>query len=132
MALDRLLGDRGQADLGEKVWFGVLLAIGVAICTPKLLTPPGADKTGYREAARWLQKNTGVEAVVAVPDERISFYAERRGRFYQEHADPRKADYVVIVAGDEGPRHVPEGWSQRYSCWINKRRREKLVIYSIP
>lgn len=132
MALDRLLGDRGQADLGERVWFGALLAVGVAICIPKLLTPLGAGKPGYREAARWLQNNTPVEAIVAVSDERITFYAERQSRFYQEHADPRKADYVVIIASDASPRRIPEGWSQRHSCRINKRRREKLVIYRIP
>lgn len=131
-AADCVFGDRGRADLGDRVWFYVLLAIGVAICVPKLLTPMGADKKGYRDAAAWLRDNTAVDVVVAVPDRRISFYAEREGRFYQEHADPRQADYIVAVVTEGSPGGHPEGWSEEYSCWADAKRSKRLTVYRTP
>jgi len=132
MALDGVLGDRGRPEWGEKVWFYVLVAVGVAICTPKLLTPMGAEKQGYRQTARWLRDNTRVDDVIAVPDRRISFYAERRGPLYRDHADPRKVHYVVALVSDDSPDRHPEDWRRRHACWIDPQRRARLVVYQMP
>ena len=128
---DRLFGDRGQAERGEKVWFIVLLAVGMAICVPKLLKPMGFDKTGYRDVAQWLRHDTDADAVVAVPDERVGLYAERPRRLYREGPDPRGADYVVVETGQDDSPRVVEGWVERYSAWISERHRGRLVIYKV-
>lgn len=132
MALDCVLEDRGRPELGEKVWFYALLAIGAVLCAPKLLTPMGAEKQGYRQTVLWLRDNTRVDDVIAVPDRRISFYAERRGPLYRDHADPRKADYVVALVSDDSPSRPPEDWRRRYACRIDPRRRAKIVVYQMP
>ena len=79
----------------ERFWFLVLLLIGVSICTPKLFRPIRAEKQGYRAAAQWLKANTDSTAIVAVPDKRISFYAERRELVYENENIPEKAEYIV-------------------------------------
>jgi Repeat of unknown function (DUF5648)/Dolichyl-phosphate-mannose-protein mannosyltransferase len=132
LASDRVFGDRGQADLGERVWFVVLVVIGMAVCGPKLLTPMGADKKGYRETARWLREHTGVDDVIGVPDRRISFYADRQGSFYQEHPDPRRIGYAVTFVDNDSSSCAAADWSEAYSCWINERHRGKIVVYRMP
>jgi hypothetical protein len=69
-----------------------------------------------------------VEDVLAVPDNRISFYAERRGLAYAQYPDWRRADHVVII-GDGGRVQAPEGWSQEYSVAVNRKNKETLVVY---
>lgn len=68
-------------------WFSILLVIGMAICLPKLLRPMRIDKQGYLDAAIWLKENTKPEDIIAVPDNRISFYAERKGYLCEEDVD---------------------------------------------
>lgn len=53
----------------------ILFAVGVSICLPKLLN--NKDKAGYLAAAEWISANTAADVVIAVPDRRIAFYAER-------------------------------------------------------
>ena len=132
MALDRVVGDRGRPERGERVWFAVLLVIGIAICTPKLLTPLGAEKPGYRTAAQWLSQHTEPDAVVAVPDWRISFYAEHQGRLYEDRPDPRPADYVVLLAEHADSQRAPQGWTRRYACPVGDTNGAQLVIYEMP
>ena len=81
----------------ERFWFLVLLLIGVSICTPKLFRPIRAEKQGYRAAAKWLKANTDSTAIVAVPDKRISFYAERGELVYENDDIPEKAEYIVKI-----------------------------------
>jgi hypothetical protein len=78
------------------IGFTVLLVAGILICTPRLLEPIRREKQGYRAAADWLKSNTDSDSVVAVPDRRISFYAERPERVYDNAAVPADAEYAVI------------------------------------
>lgn len=82
----------------KRFWFLVLLVIGISICTPKLLRPIRTEKQGYRATAQWLKANTDIAAIVAVPDKRISFYAERGELVYENEKIPEKAEYVVKVS----------------------------------
>jgi hypothetical protein len=131
-ALDRVFGDRGHGESGERVWFYVLVAVGVAICIPKLFRPLGAGLDGYRATALWLRNHTAVDDVVAVPDMRISFYADRVGLYYESVAVFRASDSVVLLVDDEGPSHVPAGWTEQYSSPVGARRAGRLVVYQKP
>ena len=76
-------------------WFLVLLLIGVAICLPKLVRPIRIEKQGYREAATWLRGNTAPMDIVAVPDGRMAFYAERKELIYRSGYVPGSAASIV-------------------------------------
>ena len=78
-------------------WFFVLLAIGGVICSPQLFSPIRVEKRDYRAAARWLRGNAAQEDLIAVPDTRISFYAERKGLVYGKKV-PEQARYVVTMS----------------------------------
>jgi 4-amino-4-deoxy-L-arabinose transferase-like glycosyltransferase len=129
----RLSGSRVPSRRASKRWFFVLLAIGVGICTPKLLRPLGADKQGYRDAAEWLRQNSRPQDVVAVPDLRISFYAERKGEMYSTEI-PKGTEYVVAIVEDEGDQRRPTGFGrEEFSARVEKRRKNKkrVVIYRV-
>jgi len=79
----------------ETTWFLVLLAIGISICIPKLLTPIRTAKKSFREVARWLAVHTSTNDIVAVSDIRISFYAQRKGLICENGQIPKKAQYIV-------------------------------------
>jgi len=110
-------------------WFHFLLVGGVVLCTPKLIfTPLRADKAGYRAAGEWLRHNTPAEAVVAEPDRRIGFYAERPRLTYERYPNWRKADFVVEIAGRDRMQ-TPEGWRQVYSVPVGPEDDRELIIY---
>ena len=129
LASDRVFGDRGRGESGERIWFHVLVAVGVAICLPKLLRPLGAGQEGYRATALWLRNHTAVDDVVAVPDTRISFYADRVGLYYRSVPVFRASDSVVVLVDDDSPGRVPAGWTERYSSPVGALRRGRLVVY---
>jgi 4-amino-4-deoxy-L-arabinose transferase-like glycosyltransferase len=117
---------------GVQRWFYILLIIGIAICLPKLFKFTGTQKYGYRDAATWLGKNTAPADVIAVPDKRITFYAERKGLEYGEQT-PEQADYVVriVKSGDE-KLGLGKTIKEEYSTWVDKRKKKgKLVIYKM-
>jgi len=89
----------------EQSYFLVLSLIGISICIPKLLKPLHYDKSYLRQAARWLDGNTKREDVIAVPDVRIAFYANRPRIKYKDDIIPAGAAYVVekIKAKDGAP-----------------------------
>jgi len=118
---------------GEKSPLGlILLLIGITICLPKLLRPVGADKRGFRTAATWLKNHTGREDAVAVPDGRISFYAEREGLLYRESI-PERAKYVVgIVKGENEELDTGGSVRKELSLWVNEKKKAKrIVLYTI-
>lgn len=84
-----------------RFWFLVLFLVGVFICTPKLLRPIRIEKQGYRAAANWLKANTDIADTVAVPDERISFYAQRQGLVYENENIPANAVYTVKISKNQ-------------------------------
>jgi hypothetical protein len=114
--------------LSGSPWFHLLVAVGLAVCLPKLLLASPGAKVGYRAAAAWLQQNTRAGDVLAVPDVRISFYAQRRGLLYLQHPNSRRADYVIMIE-DGTTSRVPEEWQREYSVMVDRRTRKTLVIY---
>jgi len=129
LAGDRVFGDRGRAESGERVWFAVLLAVGVGLCVPKLLAPMHADKKGYRQVARWLGDNTEPGSVIIVSDARISFYADRPGRIQGHLADQRPSNYTVTITPADSTERHPEQWRELYACWADESRKERLTVY---
>jgi hypothetical protein len=124
---------RSEADLHSQRWFFILLAIGMVICLPKLVRPLRTEKQGYRDAAKWLKENTAQEDLIAVPDSRIGFYAERSRIKYTDDEIPAKAKYVVRIEKSDNPISVSDYvlWKE-YSCWVDMKKREKkLVIYRV-
>lgn len=131
--LNRIYTFRGRlAGFGDErrpPWFYLLLVGGVVLCTPKLIfTPLRADKAGYRAAGEWLRHNAAVGAVVAEPDRRISFYAERSALLYELYPNWRRADYVVKIAGRDRMQ-TPEGWMQMYSVAVGPEDDRELIVY---
>lgn len=96
--------------LFAKQWrmaFYVLIGVGLLICTPKLLRPPGYDKKTYREAARWVADHTPANAAIYSCDNRIPFYAERPYHFYRQNKVSRlalKSDYWIVLSKDGRPQ----------------------------
>jgi antibiotic biosynthesis monooxygenase (ABM) superfamily enzyme len=113
-------------------WFFILLIVGMAICLPKLFKIIGTQKYGYREAAMWLNKNTVSTDIIAVPDMRIVFYAERKGLEYSEQI-PEQVDYIVrIVKSEDEKLGIGKDIKEKYSTWVDKRKKSsKLVICKV-
>jgi hypothetical protein len=129
---DKFPGNQVQNNRHWRRYFFVLLIIGVGICTPKLIKPLGVEKRGYRAAAQWLMENTRREDTVAVPDSRISFYAERTGLVYEKDI-PDGAKYVVRIVrgGDEG-LGVGGSMREEISLWVDEQKKtKKIVLYKV-
>jgi hypothetical protein len=125
--LDEKFPNKANADF----WFMVLLVIGIAICSPKLLRPIRAEKQSYRDAARWLAKNTDEKDIIAVPDIRIGFYSGRRGVEYNGRAVPKEAQYVVKVFEDEKNTPTSEEMLRMKEVFSigGKGKEAKVAIY---
>jgi len=125
--LDKKLLKKSDANLG----FIILMVTGIAICSPKLFRPIRIEKQGYRAAAKWLKANTNSEDVIAVPDKRISFYAQRKEFVYENENIQEKADYIVKISKkqkDETPLMEPSG-KVEYK-YVNKNKRGiDVIIY---
>lgn len=85
-------------------WIKGLIAVGILICLPKLLTPMGYSKREYRKAACWIAENTAPCDIIETFDVRIPFYANRK---YHLYYNPRhfklnsQADYLVTQSKNE-------------------------------
>jgi len=112
-------------------WLGLLTAVGIAICLPRLVQPIGINGRGYRQVAQWLRANTESHQIIAAPDRRIGFYAERQSRLYNRHPDPRRADYLVVITTDETPEGKPDQWRERYARKVGRKRNKTLVVYEV-
>ena len=129
---NRLSKSRPASGKDCRLWFLILLITGTVICLPKLLSRPGSDKPGYRTAAAWLKENTTPDDLIASPDRRITFYAERKALIF-ETTPSSKAGYIVIIVKneDEKPDFV-ETAQEQFSVWANKQKKKKLIIYKMP
>jgi len=70
--------------------------------------------------------------IIAIPDKRITFYAERKGLEYGEQI-PEQVDYIVriVKSGDEKLGFGKDN-KEEYSTWVDKRKKSrKLVIYKV-
>ena len=112
----------------QSAWFHGLVAVGIVVCLPKLVLPSPGNKAGYLAASEWLRQHTPANAVVAVPDIRISFYGQRQGLRYGKYADSRRADYVVVIDAG-GNVQVPAPWRREYSVLVDRRSKKTLTIY---
>ena len=123
----------GGANVGGNIrrWFFILMAVGFCICVAKLvmISPLRWEKQGYKNAAEWLRKNTAPTDIIAVPDKRIAFYAERQGLEYGEQI-PEQVNYIVrIVKSEDEKLGVGKDTREEYSTWVDKHKKnEKLVI----
>jgi hypothetical protein len=133
--LENIFNDKLYKDkkAGPKIgsWFFILLVIGLGICVPKLLRPLRIEKQSYLIAAQWLRENSAPEDVVAVPDMRISFYAQRRGLVCEDGNIPATVAYFVKITNRESEElKLGRAVRQEYSLWLDKRKKnKKLVIY---
>lgn len=112
-------------------WFLVLFLVGISVCVPKLFRPIRINKQGYRAAATWLKANTDASAIVAVPDKRISFYAEREGVVYKNGNIPANTVYVVKISeGQQDETVLMESLGKVEYKYVSKEKREvNVVIY---
>lgn len=127
---DRLSNTVGKAK--PKLCFFALIAIGVAICTPRLLRPLGARRGPYRIAAKWLKDNTEPESLIIAPDPRISFYAERKEADSLSKTSSAKPVYIVKILNEKNKElSVQEEIIQKeYSLdFYTQNRKYKLVVY---
>lgn len=115
----------------SRQWFFILLVIGGIICLPKLFSPIRIDKKVYRRAANWLKQNTAQKDLIAVPDIRISFYAERKGLGYEDNNPSEQVDYVVkIVKGEqEEPTSNQKLHEIKWFYFNERSKKQKLIIY---
>ena len=125
---------KGQQQNNRKsqLCFFILVITGLAICTPKLLRPIRADKKAYRTAAQWLKENTQKNDLIAVSDNRISFYAERKGLEYERNI-PIGAQYAVAFVKDEDEKFdTNKDVRKELSLWIDQHKKtKKIVIYKV-
>jgi len=98
-----------------------------------LLEPIRKEKQGYLAAAKWIKENIDEKDVLAVPDKRISFYAEREGIVYEGGNIPPTAIYVVkIMKHSDEELNFGETAREVYSVWVDKRKKGgKLIIYKL-
>ena len=117
--------------LEKQRWLHALIMIGIVVCLPKLLRPIRIEKQGYRAAANWLKENTAQEDLIAVPDKRISFYAERKGLVYESGNIPGPATYVVKIENSRGPGPTSyQAVGEEHLFYVDERSKErKLIIY---
>jgi len=126
---------RGNLPTEENVrrWFFILMAVGFGICAVKFVrtVPLRWERQGYRDAAKWLSKNTVPAAIIAVPDKRITFYAERKGLEYKEQI-PEQVDYIVRIVKSEDEKPGFGKNTEEYSTWVGKQEKSgKLVICKV-
>ncbi len=113
--LNKKLLKKDNANLG----FVILMVIGIVICGPKLFRPLHHDKRIFRKLALWIAENTEQKDIIAVPDLRISFYADRKGVKYNEQSIPKEARYTVKVLKNKADTPV------------SKQRLQTIKLFSI-
>jgi hypothetical protein len=132
-AMNRVYTFRGRlAAIGAErrsLWCYLLLLGGIVLCAPKLIcTPQRGDKAGLRAAGQWLRGNTPAQAIIADPDKRVYFYADRPGFLYERYPNWKEADYVVVI-GTDGGIQIPQGWTRVYSVPVDSRHRADVSVY---
>lgn len=104
-------------------WFFILLAAGMLICFVKLSGFTGVERKGYREAAKWLKENTEPSDIIAVPDVRIAFYAERKRALNEGGCFAADIKYAVQVVKEQNDseKKIPPGMSEVWSSPISNK-----------
>ncbi len=108
--------------------FLVLLGIGISMCIPKLFTPIRTAKKSFRDIAQWLAAHTDTKDVIAVPDIRISFYAQRKGLICKAGQVPQRAHYIVKEFKDSEVISPGQSDSIEYE-YLDQANSKRIVIY---
>ena len=90
-----------------------------------MLKPIGVDQIFIRDAASWLQANTGESDMVAVSDIRMSFYAQRNGVKLGE-VGSEKAKYFLKTS-DKNCAGLPGTVVKQSS--INSQNGKSIDVY---
>jgi len=117
-----------------KLWFFVLVIIGVAICVPRVLRPLHPGGKPYRIAAKWLRENTEPESLIIAPDPRISFYAERKNGNSLSKISSGYPVYIVKIPNEEknGFSLQEEIIQKEYSVvFYSHNEKRKVVVYKV-
>jgi len=95
--ISKKLKDNHSIEKSKREWFFILMIIGFGICAAKFarISPIRWEKQGYKEIANWLRENTKPDDVIAVPDNRITFYAERNNTSTLENEICQDVQYIV-------------------------------------
>jgi hypothetical protein len=128
---DIFCGSRPKTKGHPQLWFFILVTAGLAICIPKLAEPTRIEKQSYRAAARWLAEHSDEKDIVAVPDNRISFYAQRKGLEYSDGQIPEQAQYIVKIIKKESNKTplVSQLGKAEYEYADEKNDKISIAIY---
>ena len=97
------------------------------MCAPKLLTPLRNDKRNYLAAIKWLIKNTPENSVIAVPDPRICFYAERKMLIVKGRLMSPNVNYTVKIHKNDNPPMISSDYPIEQIFKLGKEK--DLAIY---
>ena len=100
------------------------------ICTPKLLKFISTEKYGYRNASIWLNKNTLSTDIIAVPDKRLAFYAQRPWLEYSEDIGIPKEIHFIVKISNPKNLDLSDNDKERYVTWVDKKKKRKIMIIS--
>ena len=125
--IDKIVCKNAPSEERTQRWFFVLLIIGTAVCIPKLFTPIRIEKKGYRTAIEWLKKNTPEDSVIAVPDPRICFYAERKMLLVKGRLMSPEVNYTVKVHENDDSPMISSDYPIERIFKVDKQK--ALVIY---
>lgn len=109
--------------------YAAVLLIGLGICLPKLLKPLHHNKKAYRQASEWLRQNTTSDDVISVPDKRITFYADRKGRSDKGRNFRSDSRYFVKIAKG-GNEIIPDEGIIKQAEFNLSKKNAKIIIYS--
>ncbi len=128
--ISRKLAENDEnAERGRQWLFYILLGIGIFICIFKIANHTVCQKYGYRDAAQWLSKNTNAADLIAVPDKRIAFYADRRIITYRDSKKiSPKIKYVVLMGDKDELLGAGKDWDEKYSSWVDCKKRKRIII----
>jgi len=110
--------------------FAVLITIGIAVCSPKLLRPLHYDKAFVHETAQWFVENSERDDIIACEEPRISFYADRKGVNCKGWNAPERARYLVRIF--KNPENIPTdkqvGQFRQVSFFQNNNIKNRTII----
>lgn len=116
----------------QAIIFLGLIVVGILACLPKLAEPMGNIE--FRKTAEYLKQNTPLDAIIAEPDRRIAFYAERKRVLYKTQPVKGRWDYLIVVeeySETKSPEQATPLLTKIYSCPLSKsdRYRQEVVVY---
>jgi hypothetical protein len=124
-------GEPASKDI--RTFFVILMTIGICLCLVKLVKTASQEKQGYRQTSEWLNKNTAASDMIAVPDKRITFYAQRQGVEYSRTISKKtRYNYIVEIVGGTRKAEPDSNIEEKYSTPMsNKDESVRLVTYKV-